>query len=131
MKRDLNYKASLVRYIKDNLKKGYTKESLKWALISQDHSKIEVEKAIQRAEQELASEAPVLKTKPLITHEVEPPIEHHKKKSFWKRGKRRVTPCFPLGIPGKNSYTMTRNVQIFCQIEAACLNSPSELTFFT
>lgn len=66
----------LVDYFKKNLKKGYTKESLRWALINQGYSKIEVEKAIKRADQELAESAPILKTKPEIKYEIiseEPP----------------------------------------------------------
>ena len=35
----------IVDYIRKNLKKGYKKESLKWALIQQGYSKMEVEKA--------------------------------------------------------------------------------------
>ena len=84
MRKDKNYVHQLVDYIKNNLKKGYTKESLKWALVSQGHSRMEVEKAIRLLDAEMASEAPVLKTKPIITYEViEPPSEQ--KKSFWKR----------------------------------------------
>lgn len=73
----------LSEYIKKNLKKGYTKESLRWALINQGYSKLEVEKAVKKAEMELAEEAPILKTKPEIKYEiVEPQTE---KKSFWKK----------------------------------------------
>ena len=46
MRYDKNYLQQLAEYLKKNLKKGYTKESLKWALVNQGHSKIEVEKAI-------------------------------------------------------------------------------------
>lgn len=70
MPKDLNYLSQLVDYIKKNLKKGYTKESLRWALIGQEHSKMEVERALNRAEEELAKEAPLLKTKPKITYEL-------------------------------------------------------------
>lgn len=81
----------VISYIKGNLKRGYTKDSLKLALASQGHSKIEIERAFRKTEEELAYSAPVLKTKPKITYEiVEPktdtsiPIKT-KKKSFWKR----------------------------------------------
>ena len=84
MRYDKNYLQQLAEYLKKNLKKGYTKESLKWALVNQGHSKIEVEKAIALVDAELASEAPVLKTKPIISYEIiEPKVEE--KKSFWKR----------------------------------------------
>jgi len=84
MKNKENYLGQLADYIKRNLKKGYTKDSLKWALIAQGHSRLEVEKALKRVDLELASEAPILDTKPIIKYEFghsSPP----EKKSFWKR----------------------------------------------
>ena len=75
--------SDLMDYVKKNLKKGYTKESLKWALINQGYSRIEVIKSIRQAEEQLAVEAPVLKTKPEIERKIEPILEE--KKSFWKR----------------------------------------------
>lgn len=83
-----SYIQELANYIKKNLKKGYTKDSLKWALIGQGHSKLEVEKALRKAEDDLAHEAPVLSTKPEIKYEVVEPREYSKKeekKSFWKK----------------------------------------------
>ena len=47
MRKGENYITQLAEYIKKNLRKGYTKESLKWALVNQGHSKLEVEKAMQ------------------------------------------------------------------------------------
>jgi len=86
MSRREDYINKLVDYAKSNLKKGYTKESLKWALINQGHSRLEVVKALERVESELAAEAPVLKTKPQITYETEPEsMPVLEKKSFWKR----------------------------------------------
>jgi len=86
MKKDANYLQTLADYMKNNLKKGkgYTKESLKWALVNQGHSKLEVEKAMRLLDAELASEAPILKTKPEITYEVVEP-QQEEKKSFWKK----------------------------------------------
>ena len=69
------YQQELIEYIKKNIKKGYTKESLKWALVSQGYSKLEVEKSIKRADEELASQAPILKTKPQIKYEIIEPKE--------------------------------------------------------
>lgn len=81
-----DYIGELGSYIKKNLKKGYTLDSLRWALISQGHSKIEVNKAIKRVEDELVKEAPVLKTKPDITYEVVEPSEAVvQEKPWWKR----------------------------------------------
>ena len=83
-----SYMEELIEYIKKNLKKGYTKESLKWALISQGHSKLEVEKAIKHVDANLAITAPILKTRPEIKYElITPEKENSKKerKSFWKK----------------------------------------------
>ena len=65
-----NFMDELTDYIKSNLKKGYTKESLKWALINQGYSRLEVEKAIKKSDISLAEEAPILKTKPIIKREI-------------------------------------------------------------
>ena len=81
-----SYIAQLAEYVKKNLKKGYTKESLKWALVNQGHSKLEVEKAMAKVEKDLAAEAPILTTKPEIKVEVVSPEDAVlKKKPFWKR----------------------------------------------
>lgn len=86
MKKKVNYLGELSDYIKKNLKKGYTKESLKWALVNQGHSRMEVEKALKQTEEELAREAPVLKTTPSITYEAEPVQEMPVlEKPFWKK----------------------------------------------
>lgn len=82
-----DYKQKLVNYIKKNYKKGYTSESLKWALINQGYSRILVEKAIETANKELAEKAPVIKEKPKIKYQI---VDEHDrpvkiKKSFWKK----------------------------------------------
>ena len=83
-----DYIGELAAYVKKNLKKGYTIESLKFALINQGHSRLEVEKALKRVQEEQSKEAPILETKPSIVYEVidtdniqvEPD-----KRPFWKR----------------------------------------------
>ncbi len=79
----------LAEYIKKNLKRGYTKESLKWALINQGYSKMEIEKALKHADKKMAEEAPILKTKPEIKYEIiEPNLEKEtgkKKENGWKK----------------------------------------------
>ncbi|MEK6934118.1 MAG: hypothetical protein AABW75_04555 [Nanoarchaeota archaeon] len=81
-----NYMVDLTSYIRKNLKKGYLKESLRWALVNQGHSKLEVEKALNIVEKEMAAEAPILKTKPEIKVEIlEPRDAIIEKKPFWKR----------------------------------------------
>lgn len=82
-----DYKERLVAYFKKNLRKGYTEESLRWALINQGYSRLIVEKTLSRANKELAEEAPLLKAKPVIKHEVfdqeDNPVKV--KKPWWKR----------------------------------------------
>ena len=81
------YLRKIIDYLKKNLTKGYTIESLKWALVNQGYSRSEVYKAIEMAHKELADEAPILKEKPVIKYEVldeeNKPVEV--KQSFWKR----------------------------------------------
>lgn len=84
---DYNYRKKIVDYLKKNLKKGYTIESLRWALIGQEYSKTSVERAIEELNKELARKAPILKEEPVIKYEIvdekDRPIKI--KKSFWKR----------------------------------------------
>jgi hypothetical protein len=85
--RESEKRQKLVNYIKRNLKKGYTIEALRWALINQDYSKVLVEKAIQEANEELAQKAPILEDKPKITYNIidenNQPVKI--KKSWWKK----------------------------------------------
>ena len=89
MRRDVDYLSQIAAYIKKNLKKGYTKESLKWALVKQRYSKSEIEKAFKKADEELSKEAPVLKVRPEIKYEIVEPkdITYKKveKRSFFGR----------------------------------------------
>ena len=77
-----NLTDELSDYFKKNLKKGYTKESLRVALLNQGYSRMEIEKAIKKAELDLAESAPILRTKPEITYEVitDSKIEEKKKR---------------------------------------------------
>jgi len=76
----------LMEYFEKNLKKGYTIESLKWSLIKQGYSRASVDLAIEKVHEEMAKKAPVLKTKPIIVHEIfdenDNPIKI--KKPWWK-----------------------------------------------
>jgi uncharacterized protein Smg (DUF494 family) len=85
MDRKESYVRQLAEYLKKNLKKGYTKESLKWALVNQGHSKMEVEKALKVVDELLAEEAPVLETKPVIKYEIVESEAEEAGKPFWKR----------------------------------------------
>jgi hypothetical protein len=57
-------------YIKKNLKKGYTLDSLRYSLISQGYSKISVENAIDLANKQMAKEIPSIKERPEIIYKV-------------------------------------------------------------
>ncbi len=83
----LDYKRKIIDYFKKNLSKGYTSDSLKWALIDQGYSRAIIELALEQANKELAETAPVLKEKPVIKYEI---IDEHDKpitikKSWWRR----------------------------------------------
>ena len=60
----------IVEYLKKNLKKGYTEDSLKYALISQGYSRSIVEQAIEQTHKALAEKAPVLEEKPRIKYQI-------------------------------------------------------------
>ena len=81
----------LKEYFKKNLKKGYTSDALKWALINQGYSKIIVEKALEEANKEMSEEAPVIKEKPRIRYQLydqdNNPVEVKKlkRKPAWKK----------------------------------------------
>lgn len=82
-----NNTQKLVRYFKKNLAKGYTIESLKWALIKQGYSRILIDRAVRQTNIELAKKAPVIKEKPIIKYQI---IDENNqpiviKKPFWKK----------------------------------------------
>jgi hypothetical protein len=82
-----DYKTRLVNYIKKNLRKGYTEESLKWALVNQGYSRILVQNALELATKELAFDAPLVKERPKIVHTLidENNMPINIKKSWWKK----------------------------------------------
>ncbi len=84
---NLDYRRKIIDYFKKNLAKGYTADSLKWALIEQGYPRTTVEIALEQANKELAQKAPVLKEKPVIRYEIidenDNPITI--KKPWWKR----------------------------------------------
>jgi hypothetical protein len=75
----------LVDYVKKNLAKGYTAESLRFALIDQGYSRTVIDKSLRMVNKELAEQAPKVIEQPEIKTEiiVEEPVVQ--KKSFWKR----------------------------------------------
>ena len=60
----------LADYIKKNLKKGYTIDSLRFSLINQGYTKISVENAIELANKQLATEIPLIKERPEIIYKI-------------------------------------------------------------
>ncbi|MFH1425662.1 MAG: hypothetical protein ABIG28_02970 [archaeon] len=72
----------ITEYLKRNLKKGYTRESLHFALLNQGYSKLTIEKAQKKVDEDLSHQAPLLKTKPTIKYEVVEP-QPEKKKGFF------------------------------------------------
>lgn len=80
---------TLIDYIKKNIKKGYTVETLKIALTRQSYPLSTIELAIKKAQEELAEEVPKIEEKPKIKYIVydnrNKPVQIKKKKSFWKK----------------------------------------------
>ena len=84
-----SYIQQLASYIKKNLTKGYTLESLKTALEQQDYSRTSIDRAIKLVNQQLAASAPQMAEKPVIRYQAVPVSEiveeRPKKKSFFKK----------------------------------------------
>jgi len=80
----------LIEYFKKNISKGYSSDTLKWALIKQGYTRVEIDRANEEAHKELSEKAPVLKEKPIITHEILDEqdktikIYEKTKKSWWR-----------------------------------------------
>jgi len=86
------YINQLISYIKKNLQKGYTLDSLKFALLDQGYSRSSVDRAINIVNKQLAKKAPQLKEKPLIKIQRIPIYNHFpeekEEKSFWNKIKK-------------------------------------------
>ena len=84
--RKTDYKNQLVDYFKKNLNKGYTSESLKFALMSQGYPRTAITEAWDQANKELSVTVPKFREKPKIEYQV---LDEHnkpfKRRSFWKR----------------------------------------------
>jgi hypothetical protein len=75
------------KYLERNLKKGYTKESLKWALVKQGYPKKLIERSFKKFEK---NDRDIPKEKPTIKHEIisqegEKTVTVYNPRSFWKR----------------------------------------------
>lgn len=83
-----DYLQQLADYIKKNLAKGYTMDSLRFSLQSQGYSRVSIENAIRLANEQLAAAAPEMKEKPQILYKVVTPdstYTYEKKRGFFKR----------------------------------------------
>ena len=66
-----NYRKKLAEYFRKNLKKGYTEESLKWALIQQGYSRMDISRVIENVHKETIEKTPEeVKEKPKIKYEI-------------------------------------------------------------
>ena len=79
------YIRQLANYIKKNVSKGYTSESLRWALVNQGYSRLEVSRAIELANKELALEAPKFIEKPIIKVDTSVEMPKIAKLTFWQK----------------------------------------------
>jgi len=73
----------LTNYVRKNLNKGYTKESLRWALVNQGYSRLEVQKTFEKVEKESSQTSMPAKLRPEIEYKAIPIIEE--KKGFWQK----------------------------------------------
>lgn len=80
-----DYVQQLAEYIKKNLAKGYTMDSLKFSLKTQGYSRVAIDRAIELTNKQLAEQAPVMQEKPEIVYRsfVTEPVQE--KKGFWKK----------------------------------------------
>lgn len=83
MERTKDYVQQLANYIKKNLSKGYTLESLRFSLIGQGYSRLSVDNAIEIANKQMASEIPPIKEIPQIIYKTIPEIKE--KENFLER----------------------------------------------
>jgi len=60
----------LAKYIRQNLSKGYSMDSLRWALVRQGYSRPIVERAIELVEKELTIKQASVNEKPIIEHQI-------------------------------------------------------------
>lgn len=82
--RNEDYIRKLADYLKRNSTKGYSIDTLRWALIKQGHTRTCVDKAIEVAKKEMSAAAPKLEIKEERKVEIcEEPVA--KKKGFFAR----------------------------------------------
>lgn len=85
VKKDANYTKNLVEYAKKNIQKGYTADSLRWALVNQGHSRIEVDKALAAAQSEVSKQTQQTSVQQVKQEQPQVQQVEPEKQSFWKR----------------------------------------------
>ena len=83
-----DYLQQIANYIKKNLSKGYTIDSLRFSLQTQGYSRLSIDNAIKLANEQLAEKAPPMIEKPQITYKVITPdstYTYEKKHGFFKK----------------------------------------------
>ena len=82
------HRERIERYLKTNLKKGYTEDSLKWALIKQGHSRTEVSRILEKVKKEISEQKEKDRERPTIKYELydqnNNPVNVGKR-SMWQR----------------------------------------------
>ena len=88
VERETLKRQKLADYFRKNLEKGYDIETLKWALIKQGHSRVDVAYAIEQIRDEFTKRNLVKeKEKPIIKesdYDFEQPAFMSEKKPWWK-----------------------------------------------
>jgi hypothetical protein len=80
-----NFRKELVEHIKKNFEKGYDAESLKYALLRQGYSKIEVANALEKAKKELEDKNEKNSEKPKIKYEIYGENNKPIREPFWRK----------------------------------------------
>jgi len=85
--RENERKRKIIEYLKKNVRKGYTTDALKYALLNQGYSRVELDFCIEQFQKEMAETAPILKEKPKITYQILDSDDNliTIKKPWWKR----------------------------------------------
>ena len=75
----------LVEYIKKNLKKSYTPDTLKYSLLSQGYSRTSIDKALEQAKEQLKQETPKITHTVHITQSISDDFKVKPEPSFFQK----------------------------------------------
>ncbi len=87
--RNIDSQYNLVEYLQRNLKKGYKLEDLRWALINQGYSRINIESAIKHVTEIREAQMP---KKPVVSEVKQEPVhvempQVNEEKGLWHKFK--------------------------------------------